>query len=75
MTLVVRTENVVGRSDSAAKAFVGARGVSLADAGSLIGCLMDGKWEYGRRFFVPGAGASCARRDSAMQEVRGRLAR
>jgi hypothetical protein len=28
-------------------------GVSPADAGSLIGFLIDGKWEYGRRFFLP----------------------
>jgi hypothetical protein len=32
----VRTENVVGRPDSAAKALVGAGGFSLADAESLI---------------------------------------
>ncbi len=33
---VVRTENVVGRSDSAAKALVGAGGVSPTDAVALI---------------------------------------
>ena len=27
-------------------------GVSLAEAASLIGFLMDGKWEYGRRFVL-----------------------
>jgi len=57
----VRTENVVGRSDSAAKAFVGAEGVSPADAGPLIAFLRGGKWKYGRRFFLPGADAPCAR--------------
>jgi hypothetical protein len=39
----VRTENVVARPDSVAKAFVGAGGVSPTDAGALIGYLMDGK--------------------------------
>ena len=39
----VRTENVVGRPDSAAKAFVGVVGVSPAEAGSLIAFLMGGK--------------------------------
>jgi hypothetical protein len=57
----VRTENVVGRPDSAAKAFVGVVGVSPADAGALIAFLMGGKWEYGRGFFLPGADAPCAR--------------
>ena len=57
----VRSENVVARPDSAAKAFVGAGGVSPADAASLIAFLMGGKWEYGRRFFFPGADAPCAR--------------
>jgi hypothetical protein len=57
----VRTENVVGRPDSAAKAFVDAGGVSPADAESLIGFLIDGKWEEGRCFFLPGADAPCAR--------------
>ena len=33
---VARTENVVGRSESAAKAFVAVGGVSSTDAGSLI---------------------------------------
>jgi hypothetical protein len=41
--LAVRTENVAGLPDSAAKAFVGAGGVSLADAESLIAFLMGGK--------------------------------
>jgi hypothetical protein len=58
---LVPTENIVGRSDSAAKAFVGVEGVSPADAGSLIAFLMGGKWEYWRRFFFPGADAPCAR--------------
>jgi hypothetical protein len=40
---VVRTENVVGRSDSAAKALVGVVGVSPAEAGSLVAFLMGGK--------------------------------
>jgi hypothetical protein len=44
---LVRTENVVGRSDSAAKALVGAGGVSPADAESLIAFHLGGKWEYG----------------------------
>jgi hypothetical protein len=57
----VRTENVIARPDSTAKAFVGVGGVSPADAGSLIGFLIDGKWEEGRRFFLPGADAPCAR--------------
>jgi hypothetical protein len=60
----VRTENVVGRSDSAAKALVEAGGVSLADAGSLIAFHRASKWEYGRRFFLPGADALCARHDA-----------
>jgi hypothetical protein len=57
----VRTENVVGRPDSAAKAFVGARVVSPTGAGSLIAFRRGDKWEYGRRFFLPGADAPCAR--------------
>ena len=63
----MRTENVVGRSDSAAKAFVDAGGVSSADAGSLIAFLMGGKWEYWRRFFFPGADTLCARRRQALR--------
>jgi hypothetical protein len=58
---LVRTENVVGRSDSAAKALVGAGGVSPADAESLIAFHLGGKWEYGRRFLLRGADAPCAR--------------
>jgi hypothetical protein len=57
----VRTEIVVVRPDSAAKAFVDAGGVSPADAESLIAFLMGGKWEYGRRFFLPGADVPFAR--------------
>jgi hypothetical protein len=57
----VRTENVVGRSDSAAKAFVDAGGVSPTSAGSLIAFHRGGKWEYERHFFLPGADAPCAR--------------
>jgi hypothetical protein len=57
----VRTENVVGRPDSAAKAFVGAGGRLAGRRGSLIAFLMGGKWEYWRRFFFPGADAPCAR--------------
>ncbi len=41
----VRTENVVGRSDSAVRAFVGAGGVSPTGAGSLIAFRRGGKWE------------------------------
>jgi hypothetical protein len=62
----VRTENVVGRPDSAAKALVGAEGVSPAEAGSLIAFLMGGKWEYWRRFFFSGADAPCARHDARL---------
>jgi hypothetical protein len=62
----VRTENVVGRPDSAAKAFVDAGGVSPADAGSLIAFHRGGKWEEGRRFFLPGADAPCARHDATV---------
>jgi hypothetical protein len=62
----VRTENVVGMPDSAAKALVGAGGVSPADAESLIAFLMGGKWEYWRRFFFPGADALCARHDARL---------
>ncbi len=47
---IIRTENVVGRPDSAVKAFVGAGVVSLADAESLSAFHLGGKWEYGRRF-------------------------
>ena len=53
----VRTEKVVGRSGSAAKAFVGAGGVSPTGAESLIAFRRGGKWEYGRRFFLPGSDA------------------
>jgi len=60
-SMAVRTENVVARPDSATKAFVGAGGVSPADAGSLIAFHRGGKWEYGRRFFLPGADALCTR--------------
>jgi hypothetical protein len=62
----VRTENVVGRSDSAAKAFVGAEGVSPTDAESLFAFHLGDKWEYGRRFFLPGAEARCARHDARL---------
>jgi hypothetical protein len=48
---LVRTENVVARPDSAAKAFVDAGGASPADAGSLSTFLWGDKWEEGRRFF------------------------
>ena len=65
----VRTEIVVVRPDSAAKAFVGAGGVSPADAGSLIAFHQGGKWEYGRRFFFPGADAPCARHDARVCHV------
>ena len=52
--LPVRTENVVAQSDSGVKAFVEAGGVSLTAAESLIAFHRGGKWEYGRRFFLPG---------------------
>ena len=62
----VRTENVVSRPDSAAKAFVGLGGASPADAASLIAFHLGSKWEYGRRFFLPGADAPCARHDARL---------
>jgi predicted glycosyltransferase len=54
----VRTEIVVVRSDSAAKAFVGAGGVSPAEAGVLGALLTGGKCEYCRRFFLRWRGGS-----------------
>jgi hypothetical protein len=62
----VCTENVVARPDSAAKAFVGAGGVSPADAESLIAFHLCGKWEYGRRFFLPGADAPWTRHNARL---------
>jgi hypothetical protein len=35
--------------------------ISPADAGSLIAFQLGGKWEYGRRFFLPVADVPCAR--------------
>jgi hypothetical protein len=65
----VRTEIVVVRSDSAAKAFVGAGGVSPAEAGVLGALLTGGKCEYCRRFFLGGAEAPCARRDARLNNA------
>jgi hypothetical protein len=64
--LPVRIENIVSRPESAAKAFVGAGVVSPTGAGSLIAFRRGGKWEYGRRFFLPGADAPCARHDARL---------
>jgi hypothetical protein len=65
-TWAVCTENVVARPDSAARAFVGAGGVSPAGPESLIAFHLGGKEEYGRRFFLPGADAPCARHDARL---------
>jgi hypothetical protein len=67
--MLVRTENVVGRPNSAAKAFVGAGGVSPAEAGVLGALLTGGKCEYCRRFFLGGAEAPCARRDARLNNA------
>jgi hypothetical protein len=50
--IIVRTENVVARPDSAAKAFVGAGVVSPTCAGSLIAFRRGGKWDVGEAFFL-----------------------